>query len=214
MTMRPVYYDFVPSDEDTDGIVVGLTGAGPWLAASFIRSGPPDGLAHQISLVSTANLSGINITITGLDADGVEFSETRAGPNNNTVETSQYFKEIISISAASTLGANTLDVGWVDEFVSQTIPLETILHNPVSAQVTLTGTANFDIEDTLSDIRGSYSPPLAQNTFTWLNDGNFTAKTATLAAELAIAGIRGIRLAVNSYTNGALFNLAIVTPSP
>lgn len=210
MTMRPVYYSFTPANTTTTGIVSGLTGAGPW--TTFTLSGPSDGLAHQLSLTSAANISGINITVTGTDADGVAISETLAGPAANTVETTKYFKTVTQISAASTLGANTMDVGWVDEFVSQTIPLEFYLQGltPV-CQVTLTGTANFDIEDTLSDIRESYAPPPAQSDYFWQNDANFTNKSASLNANLALAP-RAIRLVINSYTNGAVLELAIVTP--
>lgn len=211
MTMRPQYFSFTPANETTTGIATGLTGAGPW--TSFTLSGPSDSFAHQLSLTSAANLSAINITIVGTDADGQAVTETRAGPNANTVETSAYFKTVTSISAASTLGANTLDVGWVDEFVSQTLPTEIYLHQgPPFCQITLTGTANFDVEDTMSDIRASYSPPPSQGDFTWLNDANFTAKSASLSAQLAVIP-RAIRLAVNSYSSGAVLKLAVITPN-
>lgn len=212
MTMRPVYYDFAPSDADDNGIASALTGAGPWDSGDFITTTIPDGLAHQISLKSGANLSGINITVTGLDADGQEQTEVLAGPSNNTVETTAYFSQVTSISAASTLGANTMDVGWVDEFTSQTIPLEIYLRGLLpTCQVELTGTANFDIEVTNSDIRASSSPPPAQDDYLWLNDANFTNKSASLVANLATLA-RAIRLVINSYSSGAVLQLGIVTP--
>lgn len=212
MTMRPKYLTWSPAAEDTDGIANDLTGAGPWVPN--VAAGPNDSLAHQLSLTSAANLSAITITVTGTDADDQAVSEALAGPNANTVETTGFFKTVTTISASSTLGANTLDIGWVDEAVSATIPLETFLHEGSPAvQVTLTGTANFDIEDTLSDIRATYSPPAGQASFTWLNDANFTNKSATLSANLALIAARAIRLALNSYTTGAVLGLAIVTPS-
>lgn len=209
MTMRPVAYSFTPADESTTHFATGLTGAGPWDSSDFTRAATTDSLAHQVTLTSGSNLSGINITITGTDADGKAVTETRAGPASNTVETAAYFKTISAISAASTLGANTMDVGIADEFVSQTIPLEVYVNNEVSCQVTLGGTANFDIEDTLSDIR--QSPQASQGTYTWLNDANFTGKTASLANPLAVFA-RAIRLAINSYSSGATLELAISTP--
>lgn len=212
MSMRPKYLTFTPADESDNGIASGLTGAGPWDESDFTLDGPSDGLAHQISLASTANLSGITITITGTDADDQEVSEARAGPNNNEVETATYFKTITAISAGATLGANTMDVGWVDEFVSPTIPLEIYLHNEtVNCQVNLTGTANFDIETTMSDIRASSSPPPSQDDYLWLNDANFTAKSADIQAALATKA-RALRLALNSYSPGAVLELAIITP--
>lgn len=210
MTMRPVYYSWAVASEDTDGIANDLTGAGPW--TPNVASGPNDGLAHQVSLTSAANLGAITITVTGTDADGQAVTEGIAGPVGNTVETTKFFKTVTTISASSTLGANTLDVGWVDEAVSQTIPLEIYLHNGYpNVQVTLSGTANFDIEDTMSNIRASSSPPPSQADYTWLNDANFTNKSASLSSALAVLA-RAIRLAINSYSAGATFNLAIVTP--
>lgn len=212
MTMRPVYYSFDPADEDDNGIADDLTGAGPWDSGDFVTTDMPDGLAHQVSLKSAANLSGIQITVTGTDADDREVSETRAGPNANTVETSAYFKTVTAISAGATLGANTMDVGWVDEFASQTIPLEIYLHNEtVNCQVNLTGTAAFDIETTLSDIRGDPNDPPAQGDLTWVDDANFTNKSADIQAKLATVA-RALRLVVNSYSSGAELELGIVTP--
>lgn len=212
MTMRPQYFTFTPADETTDGIAAALTGVGPWDSGDFTIDGPSDGLAHQLSLTSAANLSAITITITGTDADDQEVTEARAGPNANTVETATYFKTVTSISAGATLGANTMDVGWVDEFVSQTIPLESYLHNEtVNCQVDLTGTATYDLETTMSDLRASYSPPPSQDDYLWLNDANFTNKNASLQAKLATVA-RAVRLAVNSYSSGASIELAIITP--
>ena len=208
MSASPSYYNYTPAAEDTDGIANDLTGVGPF--TPNVANSAGDGLAHQISLTSAANLSAINFTITGTDADGQVISELLAGPNNNTVETTKFFKTVATIVNSATLGANTLDVGWVDEFVSPTIPLEIYLRgHAVNVQVTLTGTANFDIEDTMSDIRATPQPE--QSALTWLNDANFTNKTASLSSPLAVVA-RAIRLMVNSYTTGAVFNLGIITP--
>lgn len=211
MTMRPVYYTFDLADADTDGIADNLTGAGPWSSGNFVATGPSDGFAHQLSLTSAANLSAINITITGSDADGVAFSETLAGPNAATVETTGFFKTVSAVSAASTLGANTLDIGWVGEVASQTIPLELFAVTPPTIAAVLTGTANFDIEVTNSDIRESYSPPPGQADYAWFNDANFTNKSASLVDNLADI-VRACRLVVNSYSSGAEIRLEIVTP--
>lgn len=210
MTMRPSYFTFSPAAESDAGIADDLTGAGPWVPN--VAAGPGDGLAHQISLASTANLSAINITITGTDADGRAVTETRAGPNNNEVETTAFFKTVTTISAASTLGANTMDVGWVDEAASPTIPLEIFTDSGhAAAQLTLSGTANFDIEGTMSDIRASYSPPPSQGDFTWNDDSNFTGKSANTAANLA-TNWRAIRLVFNNYSSTPTVKLAIITP--
>lgn len=208
MSMRPLHLTFTPAAASTNGLAAGLTGAGPWAAANFTLLAPSDGLAHTINLTSAANLSGINITVTGTDADGVALSETRAGPNANTVATTAYFKTVTGISAASTLGANTMDTGWAATFVSQTIPLEIYEQVATTCHVEATGTVGFDIEGTGSNIRASAAA--LQSSFSWLNDANFTAKTASLAAALAV-NWRAIRLVGNSYTAPATLILDVIT---
>lgn len=210
MTMRPAYYSFDPADADADGFandVTAASGAPFTLAATEVS----DGLAHKVSLTPSGAVTG-DYTISGLDADGEPQSEVLATDAANAVTSVLFYSELTSILAPSGLGAETVDIGWVDEFASQTIPLEIYLHGiPVNCQVTLAGTANFDIEDTMSDIRASTSPPPAQNDFTWLNDANFTNKSASLSAQLAVVA-RAIRLVINSYSSGAELELAIITP--
>ena len=211
MTMRPVHKTYTVATVSTTGIATGLTGAGPFTA--FTASGPGDGLAHVISLTSSANLSGINITILGTDADGVTQTETRAGPTGNTVNTTALFATITSITAASTLAANTMDVGWTAVSNGGTIPTEFYLQGaPTSCQVALTGTAGFDIETTLSNLHPAGATPSLQSAYTWLNDANFTGKSASLAADIAVKGITALRLAVNSYSTGAVLVLSVITP--
>lgn len=210
MTMRPLHKTFTVAAVSTTGIATGLTGAGPF--TTFTAAGSGDGLAHVISLTSAANLSGIDVTITGTDADGVSQTETRAGPNATTVSTTALFKTVTSISVASTLGANTLDVGWTAVSTSQTIPTEFYVDTASSVQVALTGTANFDVEVTLSNLRPNEATPSLQSAFTWTNDANFTNKSATLAANLAVTAPTAIRLVLNSYSTGAVLVLSLVTP--
>lgn len=210
MTMRPVYLSFTPTTASTTFWKTGATGAGPF--TTFSQSSTGDSLAHKVDLTSTANLSGINMTIAGTDADGQSISEVIAGPNINTVTSTKFFKTITSVTAASTLGANTMDIGLGAGAVSKTIPLEQYLQGSlVHAQVVITGTINVDIEDTLSDLHATPNSPSTQDSFTWANDANFTAKTASLQASLAVLA-RAARLAVNSYNAGATVALGLITP--
>lgn len=211
MSMRPISLTYTLAAASTTGIATALTGAGPWDTSDFTATGAGDGMAHQLSVTSAANLSAITLTITGTDADGQEISEDVTAPNATTVETTLFFATVSEISADATLGANTMDIGWVDEAVTPTIPLEIYARSPASVAVTLTGTAGFDVEVTDSNIRASTSPPPAQNTFNWFNDANFTAKSASLIANLS--GInRALRLVLNSYSSTPTLVLEIVTP--
>lgn len=191
--MRPNVIDIDVADASTTGFATGLTGAGPF--TTFDATTPTDGLAHQVSLTSTANLGSINMTIVGTDANGVALTETRAGPNNNTVETTAYFKTISSITAASTLGGNTMDVGWVDEVVSHTYPIDYRSNNQCNIHVDVTGTIDFTVDQTFANI-------LAGETAVWTDITALADKTADTSS-VAAAGATAIRLTVNSYSSGA-----------
>src|SRR3569623_1393634 len=118
--MRPINKTYTPDDDSTTGFKTGATGAGPF---TMTTTSPGDGLAHLVSLTSTANLSAISMTQTGTDAEGRAQTEEVTGPNNTTVYGTKYFATLTSVSASATLGANTMNVGFKDESVSPALPV-------------------------------------------------------------------------------------------
>ena len=72
---------------------------------NFIDSG----IVPRITLNSVANISAINFTITGYQ-NGVFISETLAGPNANTVTSTNCF-DIVQQVTPNTTGFNTVQVG-------------------------------------------------------------------------------------------------------
>ncbi len=109
-----------------------------------------------VSLTSANNLSGINITITGT-LNGVAVSETRAGPNANTVETTQVFSTVTSVTTTGTVTAISLGTGTVgttawftsDRFLGVT---------NLSIQVDVTATVSYSFQVTNDDVNGNNSP--------------------------------------------------------
>lgn len=194
--MRPNEIDIDVADASTTGFDTGLTGAGPFTPAV---TAPTDGLAHQISLTSTANLSAITLTCVGTDADGKALSEAITGPNNNTVESTGYFKTLTSITADSTLGANTMDVGWVDEVASQTYPIDRLSDNAANVLVDVTGTLNFTVQELWENVFDVAKP---QQDATWINISALASKTADTAST-ATVGATALRIILNSYSSGA-----------
>lgn len=210
MTMRPHYLTLDAADEDTDGFANDVTAAAGE-AFDLAATAPTDGLAHKVIITPGGSVTG-NYTITGLDPDGQAISETLATDTTNAVTSTSYFSELTAVLAPSGIGSETVDIGWVDEISSPTIPLEFYTHQgPPSVQVTVTGTINFDVQVTNSDLRASYSPPPAQGDFTWLVDTNFDGKTASLIDTLANV-VRACRVLVNSYSSGAALEVAIISP--
>lgn len=206
-------FRYDPANVDTDGIADGITGAGPWdeiAVGELVAAGAGDGLAHQLNLTSTANLSGINITIVGTDADGKPITETRAGPNNNTVETTSYFQTVTSIAAASTLGANTMDVGWVDEFVGPSVPLDWRRNVPSHFFLDVTGTISLDVDFLVQDPDGLVN----QEAGKWVPvSSSLDDETADSSAFVDIgAGYTAFRIRANSYTDTAEATLYVSQP--
>ena len=217
--MRPKRLDFDPANVDPDGLADGLTGVGPWTSTNLVRTDTPDSLAHQLGVFCGTDINTITITLTGTDADGKAITDTVTGINNSTVETTKYFKTLTNVSASATLGLNTIDIGWVDEVSSQTIPLDHYMSSPAVVSVEVTGTINYDIEVTMDNpypnLNEENAAPFTmteQSHLNWVNDGNFTAKTATLIDDLAVEGMRALRVVINSYTDTAELQVYIHQP--
>lgn len=204
--MRPLYKLYSPATEDTDGLVNDATGATSPLTQ--LSTGPGDGLAHQIAIVSAANLSAITFTLTGTDADGVTLTEAVTGPNATTVESTGYFKTVTSIAISATLGANTVDLGWADEFVTPTIQLNTYAQG-VSGNVDVTGTIDYTVQATNSDIRTRAD----DGPFNWFDvvDATIDLIAITADVQFGLGPIpSGLRIKANSYSASATAALRLV----
>tara|TARA_R110000823_G_scaffold43691_2_gene113387 strand:- start:499 stop:1125 length:627 start_codon:yes stop_codon:yes gene_type:complete len=66
----------------------------------------PAGQASLISFTSTGNISGITLTIIGTDIAGNAQTETRAGPNNNTVNSAKFYRTVTSVAGGGSIGTN------------------------------------------------------------------------------------------------------------
>jgi hypothetical protein len=196
-------------DADTDGLADGLTDAGPWDIDDFEAGAPTDGVAHQLSITSTDDISDLTITLTGTDADDKPISEEVTGPNNTTVESTSYFKTLTGVSASATLGSETMDIGWVDEAVSATHPLNYNSAVPAGLyRAIVTGTIDFDVEFFLAD-PGRYNN---QSDIPAVVDADLDGETATVQAWIEEMGYFGFRLKVNSYSSGAAVRLLASQP--
>lgn len=121
----PVTYTFASVDTSYicaaqqrvgSGVLV-LNGTGVDKTSTYLLNNPRmtltgSGFERTVSLTSTGNLSSINFTITGKDIRGAALTETRVGPNNNTVYTTAYFYEVDTVSVDATVGTNvSLGIG-------------------------------------------------------------------------------------------------------
>jgi len=199
--MRPILVSYTPLAASATYFATGLTGATGTLSTNAVT----DNLGHQFTLTSAANLSGINMTLVGLDADGQAQTEVIAGPNANTVTSVKFFSRINTITFASTLGANTMNVGLSAIAVSQTIPMNYMQANwNASFMTEISGTLNYDLEYTEQAIYDTQP-----STLVWFNHASIVNETTNTDGSTT-SPIRAVRLAINSLTGGATASLTIL----
>lgn len=208
--MRRIEINMDLADVDDDGVFQNQTLGG---AGSFTLNGvgvtggqwvTPDLFAKQIGFASTGNISGVNFTVSGYQDKNktIAISETIAGPNNNTVETTNYFYSIQSIAASGAVGTNT-KAGAVDEAISQIIPIKRSYSDRSERQVGLTfivtGTINYTVQQTNDDIQS-----LTNRVFNWLDHDDSALVNATISKNGNYIAIpQAIRVKINSYSSGA-----------
>jgi hypothetical protein len=198
-----------PADEDADVVSDDLTGAGPFT----VNYATSDGLAHQLIFTTTTNESGITATLVGTDADGRAQTEAfGALPNNTTKESAKYFLTLTSITLSATVGADTFDVGIVDEVTSASIPLNWPSAVGAKFFLDISGTLNVDVQFTVAD------PALFadQSLNLWVEPySTLVAETADSSAVVAAdPGYGWYRIQWNSYSSGATAKLYASQPGP
>ena len=208
--MRRIEINMDLANVDDDGIFQNQTlgGAGNFtLNGAGVVSGQwvtPDLFAKKIGFASTGNISGVNFTVSGYQDKNktIVISETIAGPNNNTVETTNYFYSIQSISASGAVGTNT-KAGAVDEAISQIIPIKRSYSDRSERQVGLTfivtGTINYTVQQTNDDIQS-----LTNRVFNWLDQDDPALISATTSKNGNYFVVpQAMRVKINSYSSGA-----------
>jgi len=208
--MRRIEINMDLADVDDDGVFQNQTlgGAGSFtLNGAGVTSGEwvtPDLFAKQIGFASTGNISGVTFTVSGYQDKNktIAISEQLAGPNNNTVETTNYFYSIQSISAGAAVGTN-VKAGPVDEAISQIIPIKRSYSDRSERQVGLTfivtETINYTVQQTNDDVQS-----LTDRTFNWLDSDDTNVVSATDSKNSNyIAVPQAMRVKINSYSTGA-----------
>lgn len=208
--MRRIEINMDLADVDDDGVFQNQTlgGSGYFtLNGAGVVNGEwvtPDLFAKQIGFASTGNLSGVTFVISGYQDKNktILISEGVTGPNNNTVETTNYFYSIQSIAASGAVGTN-VKAGPVDEAISQIIPTKRSYSDRSERSVGLTfiatGTISYTVQQTNDDIQS-----LTDRTFNWLDHDDSALVSATISKNgNYIVVPEGMRVKINSYSSGA-----------
>lgn len=190
---------YTPADANLTGFASNVTGATFTLSAT--TSG--DSLAHQVSIRndSATDHSGKTVTLVGTDHLGRALTEVVTGPAGSaTVESSGYFLTLTSATPSATIGADTFDIGWVDEFVTPAIALDW-RSGIGSLEIVITGTINIDLDSSNSDLQNS------TDSASWLVDTSTNAGVTASKWITFNANPRFIRVKANSYSSGATVKL-------
>lgn len=218
--MRPKILDMDPANANLTGFLSNATGATWTLTAT--SSG--DSLAHRVSIRndSASDHSAKTAVLTGADADGRPQTETVSLPAGSaTVESSKYFLTLLTVVPSATIGADTMDIGWVDEFVSYTIPLDNYGTAPgVSIDIS-TEAMSISVQTTSDPIQDVFYPDghakynsllgySDQEDITWIVDDTLSGITADAHATLSDWPLTGMRFIVASYTDTAEVQATVV----
>lgn len=212
---------FTLTAPDDDGICAAQTrvGAGDLtINGALTTSGVftvDDKCAKQLSFTSTGNISATTLTVYGhLLKHSPEFTETVTGPNNSTVETTNYFYKVTRIATSGNVSTNTT-VGTSDEAVTPPI-LCNRAAGERTVSVELSGTVNADLQHCLSDVLalghdGTYS----ETTADWLDNDASTPLTGMTSGHNAInynAPVMAYRVVTNSYSSTPTIVVRVIEP--
>lgn len=192
---------------DDDGIAASQTPAGAGAVTLNGVLGTTLDYARIIAITSGSDISNRTFTITGTDAHGTTISETLTGPNNTTVVTTKFYKTISSITISGA-AAGAITIGTIATTLVATSHIYPLNHKssiPTTIAVDVTGTINYTVQETFAPITDSTSSA-------WFSLSAHTGKTADTVATGTV-GATGLRVLVNSYSNGAELQLYVSQPS-
>ena len=198
--MRPRHYSYTPEAAATNSIslsqaVVGaaaLTQTGTYGANGF-----PSELAWNITITSSADISGVDITFVYLDAQLNQQSIIVAGPNATTKDAGIYASKIISVTtsaSASNILIGHTNVGFAPWKV---IPSRGV-SSTTGASIGIDGTANITLQTTFANIADN---AIFAGTFDVFSHSYLAALTASAFDTVDTREI-GVRLKFNSWSSG------------
>ncbi len=141
--------------------------------------------ARRVIITSGGDDTSITFAVAGTDITGNPISETLTGASGGAAQTVLDYATITSIKPSAavattvTIGTNGVASRWVrlDDYAAAA---------QVAIQATVSGTANYTIQQTLDDPAWLFSP-ITPATMTWVNhpDTNVVAASATAQANYA-----------------------------
>jgi hypothetical protein len=198
--MRPITVTAGPlAAADADGIAQAQNPASTFtLNGALVSGGVAQlGAPRRVLITTTDDETGVTFTVTGTNRAGDVLSEDLAGVNNTTTYTALDFFTVTSVTNSTTLTGN-VTIGTNGIGGSPWVMLDAWALPAVAVQLTVSGTVNYTLQQTLDD-PNSATNPVAAASVTWLNsaDTNVVAATTTKQTNYAFTP-RYARIVINS----------------
>lgn len=182
---------------DADGIAASQTpsGAGSLTLDGVLISGGSLSLsvAQPVTITSAGNVSASTFTITGTDWKNEALVVTQTGPNATTVTTTAHFKTVTDVSIDGAAAA-AVTVGITAVAAMPWEPLDPNRSEFNYSYYVDIGTATFQVESTLDDLRDTAITPVVNATV--------EASGSSDAGGSSTAPCTGIRVNVTAFTTG------------
>lgn len=202
--------DMDPLDVDTNGIAENQTTAGAadldlngaqvvggvWNIYAIPTTAYSEGVGGvRIAIDSAGDVSSVIFTVYGTDQDGLERTEEITGVTTSAVNSVTFWQTITRIAAGAAVGSNVF-VGPIDQIVSETLPLNWRNNYSATFVVDVTGTLQYDIEESNSEM-AAYTDPVD---LVWgVTQSNRTADLTGSCLNYTTAA----RVRWDSYSSGA-----------
>jgi predicted DNA-binding ribbon-helix-helix protein len=199
-----------PLDVDTNGIAENQTTAGAadldldgaqvvdgvWDIHAVPTTAYSEGVGGvRIAIDSAGDVSSVVFTVYGTDQDGIARTETITGVTTSAVNSVTFWQTITRIAADAAVGSNVF-VGAIDQIVSETLPLNWRNNYSATFVVDITGTLQYDIEESNSEM-AAYTDPVD---LVWgVTQSNQTADLTGSCLNYTTAA----RVRWDSYSSGA-----------
>jgi hypothetical protein len=154
----------------------------------------------QLNLVTSADYTGINFTVTGTGATGQTQTEVIAGPNTGSASSVLFYKSVTSIVSDGGVGGGAVSAGTTGVTSTRWVYFDSWSTGTTALQCNVTGTVNYTVQSTLDDPNSPTNPVSAVNCV-WV-DSNDTAvvnSIATVQSNFVFTPVYG-RVLMNSGT--------------
>jgi hypothetical protein len=202
--MRPKSILIDPVDADADGLAQVQTstsgGSVTLNGALIIDSAFKADYPRRIGVLSSGDDSGVTITVTGTyDTKAITEDITGTTGGASTSDTTLYFDTITDISLSGAAAAN-ISAGTLDEFATNTIPIETSNSDPATVSLeSFSGTISAKVQETYSRIQYDDIEYV---------DSPLTSTSSAAASDMSNHA-SGVRFVANSYSSGAELRMVI-----